>query len=55
MTEISKQMANLCNLSFMTGAFPPVLKTAKVIPVFKKDSKVDYSNYLPAIEYWKNT
>ena len=31
----------------MTGAFPSVLKTAKVVPVFKKDSKLDYSNYLP--------
>ena len=31
----------------MTGVFPSVLKTAKVIPVFKKDSKLDYSNYRP--------
>ena len=31
----------------MTGVFPSVLKTEKVIPVFKKDSKLDYSNYCP--------
>ena len=31
----------------MTGVFPSVLKTAKVFPVFKKDSKLDYSNCLP--------
>ena len=31
----------------MTGAFPSVLKTAKVVPVLKKDSKLDYSNYRP--------
>ena len=31
----------------MTSVFPSVLKTAKVIPVFKKDSKLDYSNYRP--------
>ena len=31
----------------MTGVFPSVLKTAKVVPVFKKDSKSDYSNYRP--------
>ena len=31
--------------SFMTSVFPSVLKTAKVVPVFKKDSKLDYSNY----------
>ena len=39
-------MADLFNLSFKTGVFPSVLKTAKVIPIFKKDSKLDYSNYL---------
>ena len=27
----------------MTGVFP----SAKVVPVFKKDSKLDYSNYRP--------
>ena len=31
----------------MTGVFPSVLKTAKVVPVFQKDSKLDYSNYSP--------
>ena len=29
----------------MTGVFPFVLKTIKVFPVFKKDSKLNYSNY----------
>ena len=32
----------------MAGVFPSVLKTAKVVPVFKKDSKLDYSNYRPS-------
>ena len=45
--EILKQLADLFNLSFMTGVFPSVLETAKVVPVFKKDSKLDYSNYRP--------
>ena len=31
----------------MTGVFPSVHKTAKEVPVFKKDSKLDYSNYRP--------
>ena len=31
----------------MIGVFPFVLKTGKVVPVFKKDSKLDYSNYRP--------
>ena len=39
--EISKQLADILNLSFMTGVSSSVLKTAKVIPVFKKDSKLD--------------
>ena len=39
------KMVDLFNLSCMTGVFPSVLKTAKVVPVFKKDSKLDYSNY----------
>ena len=46
--EISKQLADLFNLSFMTAVFPSALKTAKVVPIFKKDSKLDYSNYHPS-------
>ena len=34
-----KQLADLFNLSLMAGVFPSVLKTAKVVPVFKKDSQ----------------
>ena len=31
----------------MIDVFPSVLKTAEVVPVFKKDSKLYYSNYRP--------
>ena len=31
----------------MTGVFSSVLKTAKVVPVFKKDSKLNCRNYRP--------
>ena len=31
----------------MTGVFPSVLKTTKVLLDFKKDSKLDYSIYRP--------
>ena len=31
----------------MTSVFPSVLKTAKLVPVLKKDSKLNYRNYLP--------
>ena len=41
------QLADLFNLFFVTSIFPSVLKTAKVVSVFKKDLKLDYSNYHP--------
>ena len=31
----------------MSDVFPSILKTAKVVPLFKKDSKLDYSDYRP--------
>ena len=34
-------------MSFLSGHFPSVLKIAKVIPIHKKQSKVDYANYRP--------
>ena len=45
--EISKQLADLFNISFIADVFPSVLNTAKVVPVFKKDSKLDCNNYRP--------
>ena len=38
--EIPKQLAGLLNLSSMTGIFSSVLKTAKVVPDFKKRFKI---------------
>ena len=34
-------------MSFTSDVFPSALKLAKVIPVYKKDSKLDFSNYRP--------
>ena len=45
--EISKQLADLFNLSFMTSVVPSALKKAKVVPVFKRNTKLEYSNYCP--------
>ena len=45
--EISKKLADLFNRSFMTRIFLLVLKTSKVVPVFKKDSELNYINYCP--------
>ena len=45
--DISKQLADLFNHPFPSGFFPSILKTAKVVFVFKKGSKLDYCNYRP--------
>ena len=34
--QISNQLAAICILSFSTGVFPAILKTAKVIPIQKR-------------------
>ena len=45
---ISKQLADLFNLSVSSGVFPSLLKIAKVVPVHLKDSKLDCCNYRPS-------
>ena len=45
--DISDQLAVLFNLSFTCGSFPTILKTSKVTPIYKKDSKLKCSNYRP--------
>ena len=45
--DISKQLADLFKLSFSSGSFPSILKTAKVVPVLKKGSKLDCCYYCP--------
>ena len=45
--DISLQLADLFNLSFSSGSFPSILKTAKVVPVFKNSSKLDCCSYHP--------
>ena len=42
--DISDQLAVLFNLSFTCGSFPTILKTSKVTPIYKKDSKLKCSN-----------
>ena len=43
--DISDQLSVLFNLSFSFGSFPTILKTSKVTPIYKKDSKLECSNY----------
>ena len=45
--DISSQLSETFNISFSSGVFPSILKTAKVIPVHKKDSELYFSNYRP--------
>ena len=45
--NISIPISQLINQSFETGVFPSVLKISKVIPVFKKGSPLEVSNYRP--------
>ena len=40
-------LSKLVNLSFVTGIFPDLLKFAKVTPLHKKESKLDFHNYRP--------
>ena len=45
--DISSQLSEIFNISFSSGVFPSILKIAKVIPIHKKYSKLDFSNYRP--------
>ena len=35
------QLADIFNISFSTRVFPTILKVVKVVPIYKKDSKLD--------------
>ena len=39
--DISTHLVDIFNLSFSSGIYPTPLKTAKVIPIHKKDSKLE--------------
>ena len=45
--EIVKPLTNIFNLSLSTGVVPDKLKTAKVIPIYKKADFAMFSNYRP--------
>ena len=45
--EISSPLSQIINLSFKTGIYPDKLKDAIVIPIHKKDSKLEVNNYRP--------
>ena len=45
--DISDHLAILFNQSFFSGILPSILKTNKIIPIYKKGSKLECSNYRP--------
>ena len=44
---LADQLAILFNQSFSSGIFPSILKASKIIPIYKKGSKLECSNYRP--------
>ena len=40
-------LCDLINLVFVSGTFPQQLKTAKIIPFYKKGDPLDWTNYHP--------
>ena len=43
--DIFNQLSEIFDISFSSGVFTSILKSYKVIPVHKKDSKLDFLNY----------
>ena len=44
---LAEPISKICNISFSTGVFPDPLKISKVIPIHKKESKLEVGNYRP--------
>ena len=42
--DVSTQLSDVFNVSFLIVVFPAILKIAKVVPIHKKQSKLVYSN-----------
>ena len=40
-------MNNLINLPFTRGVFPNIAKIAKIVPLYKKENKLECNNYRP--------
>ena len=45
--DVPDQLAILFNQSFSSGIYSSILKTSKNIPMYKKGSKLECSNYRP--------
>ena len=47
--DISSELYEIFSISFYSAVFSSILKTAKVITVHNKDSKLDFPNYRPIL------
>jgi hypothetical protein len=45
--ELISPLTHLVNTSISTGSFPTILKTSKIIPIYKKGEFYELSNYRP--------
>ena len=48
-TTLSEPISLIANISFSTGTFPSTLKTANVIPIYKKEDHTLCNNYRPIL------
>ena len=46
-SQISKPLTRICNMSFEQSKFPEKMKVAKVVPIFKGGEKKHFTNYRP--------
>ena len=46
-TEISYPLSVIFNISLRTGTHPELVKTAKILPIFKKGTQLSTNNYRP--------
>jgi hypothetical protein len=46
-SQITKPLAHIFNLSFVSGKFPDNMKTAKIIPIYKAGDRQNFTNYRP--------
>ena len=46
-TSLKRPLAHISNLSFANGIFPNELKIANVVPIYKGNDEMEFSNYRP--------
>ena len=47
MSQLTKPLVYICNMSLQEGLFPQELKRANVVPLYKKENSIIFTNYRP--------